>query len=128
LKVDEFMTNLPYESIPILENGDPLVDLSTYPFILEPQYYNRGLSDSATLFARKSVADKLIRIQDKLEEDFSYYNDEWWHFDFGNQFWAALKGYEVAIYGEIRSPTEWPDTSAPRKNLASQNCRYSKHI
>ena len=222
LKVYEFMTNLSYESILIQENGDPLVDLSTYPFILEPQYYNRGLSDSATLFARKSVADKLIRIQDQLEEmafkiwdpwrsrevqnniyqiiwkdlqaghpdwddeklrfevgvfataatdpniipphatggavdltlvdsdgrelsmgtgfdhfgpeaqmfyfdniepiaeisanrrllrdamleeDFSYYNDEWWHFDYGNQFWAALKGYEVAIYGEIRSAT-----------------------
>lgn len=214
------MSNLSYESILIQENGDPLVDLSTYPFILEPQYYNRGLSDSATLFARKSVADKLIRIQDQfeemafkiwdpwrsrevqnniyqiiwkdlqaehpdwddeklrfevgvfataatdpniipphatggavdltivdsdgrelsmgtgfdhfgpeaqmfyfdniepiaeisanrrllrdamLEEDFSYYNDEWWHFDYGNQFWAALKGREVAIYGEIRS-------------------------
>jgi len=222
LKDNEFMTNLSYESILIQENGDPLVDLSTYPFILEPRYYNRGLSDSATLFVRKSVADKLIRIQDQLEEmafkiwdpwrsrevqnniyqiiwkdlqaghpdwddeklrfevgvfataatdpniipphatggavdltlvdsdgrelsmgtgfdhfgpeaqmfyfdniepiaeisanrrllrdamleeDFSYYNDEWWHFDYGNQFWAALKGYEVAIYGEIRSAT-----------------------
>jgi hypothetical protein len=123
LKVNEFMSNLSYESILIQENGDPLVDLSTYPFILEPQYYNRGLSDSATLFARKSVADKLIRIQDQLEEitfkiwgpwrlrdamleeDFSYYIDEWWPFDYGNQFWAALKGYEVAIYGEIRSAT-----------------------
>ncbi len=178
LKVDEFMTNLSYGSITFQENGDPLVDLSKYPFILEPQYYNRGLSDSAALFVRKRVADKLrfevavfataatdpniipahatggavdLTLVDSdgrelsmgtsfdhlgpeaqmfyfddiepiaeisanrrllrdamLEEDFSYYNDEWWHFDYGNQFWAALKGYDVAIYGEIRSTTGWP--------------------
>lgn len=214
------MANLSYESIPIQDNGDPLVDLSAYPFILEPQYYNRGLSGSPRLFARKGVAEKLVGIQNKLhkmvfkiwdpwrsrevqnniyqtfwrelqtehpdwddeklreevgifasdandphtipphatggavdltlvdsdgrelnmgtgfdhfgpeaqisyfddtkpvaevsanrrllreamlEEDFSYYDDEWWHFDYGNQFWAAFKGYEVAIYGEIQT-------------------------
>lgn len=214
------MINSFYESISIQENGDPLVDLSAYPFILEAQYYNCGLSDSATLFLRKSVADKLKRIQEQfkditfkiwdswrsretqnhifqiacqalqaehpgwndeklrfevevyvtdatnpkiipphatggavdltivdsdgrefnmgtgfdhigpeaqmyyfdnikpideisanrrllrkamLEEDFSFYNEEWWHFDYGNHFWATFKGYDVAIYGEIQS-------------------------
>jgi len=27
--------------------------------------------------------------------------DEWWHFDYGNQLWAAALGQPFAIYGEI---------------------------
>lgn len=26
---------------------------------------------------------------------------QWWHFDFGNQKWAALNGFGTAIYGEV---------------------------
>jgi len=35
-----------------------------------------------------------------IEEDFRIDEDEWWHFDFGNQLWAADKGKPYAIYGE----------------------------
>ncbi|MBI2066399.1 MAG: hypothetical protein HYT77_00095 [Deltaproteobacteria bacterium] len=34
-------------------------------------------------------------------EDFSSYDDEWWHFYYGNQFWAFQKQKPSAIYGEI---------------------------
>ncbi len=32
------------------------------------------------------------------EEDFVNYSGEWWHFSFGDQSWALLKGKEHAIY------------------------------
>lgn len=211
------MTNAIYESISIYECGEPLLDLAEFPFVLEPKYYQMGLSDTPKLYARESVANKLLKIQKKfkglkfkiwdpwrsrkvqnniyqlcwddlkmkhpdwdeerlshevgifvtaahdpnkipphttggaidltlvdlddielntgtgfdhfgpeatvyyfdtikpnteistnrkllhkamLEEEFSSYNDEWWHFDYGNQFWAFQTGRDHAIYGE----------------------------
>ncbi len=34
---------------------------------------------------------------------FHEYQEEWWHFDYGNQLWAFDLGKPFAIYGEIRS-------------------------
>ncbi|HEY5346953.1 MAG TPA: M15 family metallopeptidase [Rhizomicrobium sp.] len=34
-----------------------------------------------------------------IEEGFAGHPDEWWHFSFGDQFWAALTGAEAALYG-----------------------------
>ena len=33
------------------------------------------------------------------EEDFAAHPDEWWHFSFGDQMWAALHGAPAALYG-----------------------------
>lgn len=39
-------------------------------------------------------------LKDVMEEvGFKNYPEEWWHFDCGNQEWAALAGEEKAIYG-----------------------------
>ena len=38
-----------------------------------------------------------------LSQDFRADSDEWWHYDFGNQLWAAEKGRPCAIYGEKTS-------------------------
>ncbi|KAF3889299.1 MULTISPECIES: M15 family metallopeptidase [Nostocales] len=37
-------------------------------------------------------------------EGFRFDEFEWWHFDFGNQCWAAAFGYSFAIYDEISEP------------------------
>ncbi len=57
------MTNIRYEDVPIRENHDPMVNLSDYPFVIEPMYHAWNLSDDPTLWARKSIADKLLHIQ-----------------------------------------------------------------
>ncbi len=36
-------------------------------------------------------------------EGFTNYAEEWWHFDFGDQFWALVTG-ETAIYGPATPP------------------------
>lgn len=35
-----------------------------------------------------------------LEQGFSADEDEWWHFDYGNQLWASRENKLEAIYGE----------------------------
>jgi len=44
-----------------------------------------------------------------LDVGFTNYSAEWWHFDYGNQFWAATSGNDVAFYGRI-SPSRSNDT------------------
>ena len=34
------------------------------------------------------------------DQGFTAYVEEWWHFDFGNQFWGSITGHP-AIYGPI---------------------------
>ncbi len=35
------------------------------------------------------------------QSGFTNYPEEWWHFDYGNQFWAHISGQSPAIYGLI---------------------------
>lgn len=59
------MTNLTFEHIEIAESYDPMVDMANYPFVMAPMYFEWGLSDSAILWTRKTIADKLLDIQKK---------------------------------------------------------------
>jgi D-alanyl-D-alanine dipeptidase len=34
------------------------------------------------------------------EVGFTNYHEEWWHFDYGNQFWGKITGKQ-AIYGPV---------------------------
>jgi zinc D-Ala-D-Ala dipeptidase len=62
-----FMTIVKFEFITIKESDEPLVDLSKYNFILEPSYFNQGLSPDQTIYIRKSIAEKLNKIQNNLK-------------------------------------------------------------
>ena len=57
------MTKALFEAIPIKESHDPLINISEYPFLIEPSYFKQGLSQQETTLLRKSVADKLLDIQ-----------------------------------------------------------------
>lgn len=37
---------------------------------------------------------------------FTNYPEEWWHFDFGNQFWASLSKQPYAVYGMTNPQSE----------------------
>ncbi len=60
------MTAVAFESIEIKESNEPLVDLESYGFLLEPMYFKQGLSGKKTMYLRKGVADKLATIQGAL--------------------------------------------------------------
>ena len=38
---------------------------------------------------------------------FTNYPDEWWHYDYGNQNWALLRGERAAIYGVSEPKFRW---------------------
>ncbi len=38
---------------------------------------------------------------------FTNYPDEWWHYDYGNQNWALLKGEKEAFYGVSEPFFRW---------------------
>ena len=61
------MSLIPFEPIPIKDNGELLVNLAGLGFFLEPVYFKQELSNDNRLFLRKSVVDKLIRIQDSFK-------------------------------------------------------------
>lgn len=66
------MTNLRYEEVPVEENNDPLVDLSDYPFILEPFYFRQGLAKTEKLYTRKAIAEKLLSIQEDILKGYKF--------------------------------------------------------
>jgi D-alanyl-D-alanine dipeptidase len=48
---------------------------------------------------------KLLR-NAMFEEEFTINNEEWWHFDYGNQVWAFEAKKPFAFFGEARIQTE----------------------
>ena len=65
--------------------------------------------EAASMYYEEAGRDTTIRDNRRLlreammSEDFRHDDDEWWHYDFGNQLWAAAKGKSFAIYGEKTS-------------------------
>lgn len=97
------MTLVLFETKPIEENDEPLVDLSEYDFVLEPSYYNQGLSADKRMFLRKGVAEKLNDIQSKLK-DYKFkiwdgYRSRTVQNNIYQKFWTELK---------IKNP-DWSD-------------------
>jgi D-alanyl-D-alanine dipeptidase len=42
-----------------------------------------------------------------IKEGFETDEDEWWHFDFGNQKWAVQTTKTEALYGEVKDPMQF---------------------
>ncbi len=62
--------------------------------------------EAASLYFEKDNQDPVISANRKLlreamqSEGFRIDDDEWWHYDYGNQLWAAALNQEFAVYGE----------------------------
>lgn len=61
------MTLVQYEQVPIRDCGELLVDLAGYPFVQDLVYFYRGFSSSSRQYLREGVAEKLVRVQEKLD-------------------------------------------------------------
>lgn len=68
--------------------------------------------EASSLFYESFAQDMQIRknrrlLRDAMEsEGFRFDDEEWWHFDYGNQLWALALGKDSALYGECSDPTE----------------------
>jgi D-alanyl-D-alanine dipeptidase len=90
------MTRVKFEAIPIEDNGEPLVNLADYPFVLETVYYDRGLSNLTTHYLRRGVAEKLVKVQESLGSSYQLKIwDGWRPREVQNalyqEFWQQLK-------------------------------------
>lgn len=90
------MTRVKFESVPIKESDEPLVDLAEYPFVLETVYFDRGVSRLPTHYLRRGVAEKLVRVQESLGSGYTLKIwDGWRPRDVQNalyqEFWQQLK-------------------------------------
>lgn len=52
-------------------------------------------------FEIEALYNRRILFHSMIDAGFTNYSNEWWHFDYGNQFWAKIKKTK-AIYGLIK--------------------------
>jgi D-alanyl-D-alanine dipeptidase len=61
--------------------------------------------DGAGSFSDEEArANRRILYWAMTEAGFANYPDEWWHYSYGDQNWAALTGRTSALYGLIEPP------------------------
>jgi len=56
---------------------------------------------------REYLFNRRILYNAMIESNFINYADEWWHYDYSNQNWAASKGASFAFYGKISLEFRW---------------------
>lgn len=56
-------------------------------------------SESISMTARENRTFLRTALE---SQDFAPYMHEWWHFDFGNQRWAACSNHNTAFYGDAK--------------------------
>ncbi|MBN1334087.1 MAG: M15 family metallopeptidase [Synergistales bacterium] len=74
------------------------------------RYYEKKLELEGNLNERESLVLKNRRLLYHVmtRAGFTNYPDEWWHFDYGNQNWAYVKGNGTeAFYGETIPEMRW---------------------
>ena len=97
------MTLIEYTNINIKDNEEPLVNLSDYNFVLEPKYFQQGLSNDPNLYLREGIANMLSEVQEVMD---------------GNKFkiWDAYRSRDVQnniyqkYFVDLKSThSEWDD-------------------
>jgi len=71
-------------------------------------YFEEKLKDSEVAPSereRQILKNRRLLFSIMITAGFSNYEEEWWHYDLGNQFWGRIKG-KTAIYGRA-VPAKW---------------------
>src|SRR6266498_2751506 len=61
------MTLIKFETVPIKESNEPLVDAAKFGLMVEPIYSKQGLSAEKRIFLRKGLVEKLKLIEKDLK-------------------------------------------------------------
>ena len=80
-----------------------IADSSGIPLNMGTEFDDFSERAATSYFEDNSISPEAQRNRRMLYnlmvgEGFTNYNEEWWHFDYGNQFWGVVKGAK-AIYG-----------------------------
>ena|SRR5579872_2097862 len=71
------------------------------------RFENLG-ADSFSFSDEEARANRRLLHWLMIEEGFAGHPDEWWHFSWGDQLWAALTGAPAAHYGLAKVSDGWP--------------------
>lgn len=86
----------------INSSDEQLVSLRDKGLIVKSQYNKQGIPGSyPDCYARETVADMLVKAQHSLE---------WWHYDYGDKFWAYFTKNEAIYDGviDVDFPNRFP--------------------
>jgi D-alanyl-D-alanine dipeptidase len=92
------------------DDGKPLymgTDFDAFTSESSTTYYEQNLLEGVKLQPKEleALENRRLLYHTLTEAGFTNYPDEWWHFDYGNQWWAIRKTKPHAIYG-VASPHE----------------------
>lgn len=70
------------------------------------RYFEDMLMEGAKLSDREyeALSNRRLLFHALTSAGFTNYHEEWWHYDYGGQFWARIMGQD-AIYGPIAPPS-----------------------
>jgi len=74
-----------------------ICDSSGIPLDMGTEFDHFGQETATDHFPNHS--HRLLLLQVMTQAGFTNYWEEWWHFDYGNQFWAKINNQPFAIYG-----------------------------
>lgn len=66
------------------------------------RYFENKLTSEGMLSPREQLylLNRRVLYHAMINAGFTNYSEEWWHFDYGDQFWGATSG-QTAIYGRV---------------------------
>ena len=88
---------------------DETDEISHTAYFERPYHEFSGLSSFEWGRVREN---RRILITAMIEEGFTNYENEWWHFDYGNKFWADRTGNKI-IFGQCEDLVEGLKASNP---------------
>ncbi|HEX2966554.1 MAG TPA: M15 family metallopeptidase [Syntrophorhabdaceae bacterium] len=99
-------SNNPHKPSPHFTGGSidlTIADSSGIPLNMGTEFDDFSEKAATSYFEDNDISSEVQRNRRvlynlMLSEGFTNYNEEWWHFDYGNQFWGVIKGAK-AIYG-----------------------------
>jgi D-alanyl-D-alanine dipeptidase len=94
----------------IKENGEYLemgTDFDDFSPSAHTRYFeNIVLNDAVSSKELVYLQNRRLLYFAMTSVGFANYPEEWWHYDYGNQFWASVLGQPVAIYGSAHLPVK----------------------
>lgn len=85
----------------IVDSNGKEIEMGTAFDEFDVKSYTNHFSDSEDEVGRKFHENRMLFIEIMEETGFVNYHEEWWHFSYGDQAWAAEKGESVALYGSM---------------------------
>jgi D-alanyl-D-alanine dipeptidase len=88
----------------IVDDGGEYLKMGTafddFSLRANTRYYEEKLeAGSITPPEEEFLQNRRLLFHVMTRGGFTNYPEEWWHFDYGDQFWAKLSGNRVALYG-----------------------------